>query len=384
MPLRRLILFALCALSQPVVADAITMDGMLDPAYGNALVLQTTQTEATGGAQISGNSTTGDLNFSNGSELDGGFAIVEDGVLHLFLTGNLALMLNQNQNSTVRHVLDVFIDAIPGGQQTVNGLGAGVIVNGLTLDAGFEADFVLELEGDANGFSGPREWTARYGTIPTSGPGTFTTLGIGNAGGPGTLTGGSNPHGILVTIDNRNQAGVNGGCNASSGDGALRGIEWSIPLAALGGADGCIRITALVRSGSNVTNQLLGPAPVGTCPLGPISTLNLSTVAGDQFFEVCPVTGVPDRAGSLALALAGANPVRNGPFQVAVTLPDAGPARLALVDGAGRLVSERSVGGSAGRRVVDFTAGRSLAPGVYWLRLQHGAVERALKVAVLR
>jgi hypothetical protein len=380
-PLVRIALaLALLVASRP--ATAITIDGVLDPAYGAAISTQSLQTHA-GGGQIGGNSTTGDLNFSNGSELDQVFATVEDDVLYLFLTGNLALMLNANQNGTVRHVLDVFVDAAPGGQQDLNGLGAGFVLNGLRFDDGFEADYWFELEGDGNGFFGPREWTARYGTLATPSGGTTTTLGISTAGGPGVLTGGTNPHGILVTIDNRNTVGVDAGCSAGSGDGAMRGIEWAIPLSALGNAEGCLEIAAFVRTSTIVTNQTLAPLPSGTCAIGTISDVDFSLYAGDQYVEFCPVTSVPAGIAGPPIALLGSNPVRDGAVRVACVLPDARPGRLALVDAAGRIVRGVRVGGAAGRHVAELGTAAGLAAGVYWVRLTHGGIERSTRISIL-
>jgi hypothetical protein len=44
-------------------------------------------------------------------------------------------------------------------------------------------------------------------------------LGHGTAGGPGDLSGGTNPYGVMVTIDDRNCGGVTSGCQAASGAG---------------------------------------------------------------------------------------------------------------------------------------------------------------------
>ena len=367
-------------------AAAVPVDGTLDAQYGPALVTQSVQT-GLGSGQINGDNNRGELDFANGSELDLGHAFIAADTLHLFLAGNLALVLNNNQNGTVRHVLEVFLDTGPGGQGTLNGLGVGDPVNGLTFDAGFEADYRLQLEGDDNGFFGPRLWVARFQQVPTVGSSTLVTLGQGPAGGPGTLTGGTNPHGILATIDNRNVAGVSYGCDASSGAGVTTGIEWAIPLAAIGAPAECIRITAFVRSATSMSNQVLAPLPVGTCPLGSASTVNFAGIAGDQFFGVCPTsTGVPGgRDAGLGLALAAANPLRGDRLRVTFSLPDARPARLVLVDAAGRVRRDVPVDAPAGTpAVVDLSSGRRLAPGVYWLRLTQGDAIATRAISVVR
>ncbi len=365
-------------------AVAVPVDGVLDQEYGQARITQSIQTGLSAG-QIIGDNNRGELDFANGSELDAAHAYIADDMLHLFIAGNLAKVLNANQNGTIRHVLEIFLDAAPGGQNTLNGNGAGDVMNGLGFDPGFEADYRLQFEGDDNGFSGPREWTARLQALPFNGGGTLVTLGRAPAGGPGTLIGGTNPHGIRATIDNRNVGGVTLGCADAIGDGVTRGIEWEIPLAAIGNPGGCIRITAMVRSGSSLSNQVLAPLPIGTCPPGQPQFMNFATHAGDQFFTVCPgTTGAPGGpVAAPALALASANPLRADRLRVTCQFASSRPARLTLVDAAGRTWRESRIDAAAGRSsTADLSAGRTLPPGIYWLRLvqDDAVVTRAVTV----
>ncbi len=125
------------------------------------------------------------------------------------------------------------------------------------------------------------------------GPGEF--LGQTSAGPTAGLTGGTNPHGVSVAFDNSNVAGVPNGCDAASGAGVTTGIEWAIPLAALGDPTGCIRIVALVTSmgGHSGPDQVLPPLPTGLCQgISPCSALDLSAQAGEQVLTICPA-GVP-------------------------------------------------------------------------------------------
>lgn len=71
-------------------------------------------------------------------------------------------------------------------------------------------------------------------------------LGRTGGGGPGPLSGGTNPFGVLCSIYQTNRAGVTAGCVGSSGTSVTTGIEWAIPLAALGNPSGPIRICALI------------------------------------------------------------------------------------------------------------------------------------------
>ncbi len=381
-------LLALALSVDPPAAAAITVDGQLDPQYPPAIVVQTTQTGLSGGGQIPGDNTLGDLNYANGSELDAAHAFVSEGKLHLFLPGNLALRLVVNQNRTVGHILDVFVDSAPGGQNQLAAIGSGNPLNGLTFDAGFAADHWFEFWGDGNQFS--TEWWAGRGDLLTPNGGSFATLGFAVAGGPGTLSGGSNPFGVKVTIDNRNTAGVTLGCAASSGASVTQGIEWEIPLAAIGSPQGCFRLAVIVRdasAGSNVSNQVLGPAPVGTCPLGSAQFVNLAALAGDQFFTVCdPPVGVPGAAsgGGLKLSLAGANPSRGDRLQFAFDLPDARPAGLELFDSAGRVVRSQVIRpGPAGPGMANLSAGRPLSTGLYWARLMQGGASVVRRICIV-
>ncbi len=390
---RALALGAALALAQPAAAlarpAAIVVDGQLDSGYGSALVTQTTQTGLANG-QIVGDNNVNDLNFASGSELDQAYAFIADGALHLFLTGNVAMMLKGSQAGTVGHILDVFLDTGPGGQNALNGLGVGNPLNGLTFDAGFEADHLFEFWGSAiGGPGGTPIWAAYYQAIPTQGGTSLVWLGDGTAGGPGTLSGGTNPDGVLVTIDNHNVAGVTFGCDAASGAGVTTGVEWAIPLAAIGNPSGCVKITAIVRDPgtATVSNQVLAPLPPGTCPPGPASTLNFALFAGDQFFSVCPTAsaGPPATGARFALLATGPNPTRGDRLQVSFELPDARPAQLALLDCAGRLVRDVAVsapGGGVGH--ADLAAAGRVTPGVYWLRLTQGGSAAARKLCVVR
>lgn len=280
---------ALAWLTLPLTASAVTVDGKLDAGYTQVSV-QTTQ------ADPGPNSTGGAIDFAPGSELDGAWATVDQGVLYLFFSGNLKDWLCSRDPCTDPGILEVFIDAQPGGQNVLLGptpAPFGQPFAGLTFDVGFAPDHVFELVAagalDHSFFS-----IANYVSLPTGGGGTQVALGNGHgAGGPGTLTGGTNPFGIQVTLDNSNVAGVTAGCSAAAGSGVTTGIEWAIPLAAIGNPTGCLKLCALMFVTNEfgfqrgISNQVLGPAPPGTCVLGPPSGVNFSNIAGDQFFAIC-------------------------------------------------------------------------------------------------
>ncbi len=67
------------------------------------------------------------------------------------------------------------------------------------------------------------------------------------------------------------------------------GIEWAIPLAAIGNPTGDIEVCAFTGGGlqgPGLGNQVLGPVPPGTCALGNPATVNFGAIPGPQFFTV--------------------------------------------------------------------------------------------------
>jgi hypothetical protein len=87
-------------------------------------------------------------------------------------------------------------------------------------------------------------------------------------------------------------------------------------------------------------------------------------------------------AFALALERAWPNPALHE-LHVALTLPSAAPAALELIDLSGRRVLERTVA-RAGRLTVTVLEGRSIEPGVYFLRLRQGGASVYRKISVIR
>ena len=104
-----------------------------------------------------------------------------------------------------------------------------------------------------------------------------------------------NDVGLLMAIDNSNTAGVNAGTGAATGtpQNVVTGIEFSLPLATLGHPLGPIKIAAFINSGSHnfVSNQFAGTGVVRGNLGGSLSSINLATIAGDQFVTV-PYVGL--------------------------------------------------------------------------------------------
>ncbi len=93
---------------------------------------------------------------------------------------------------------------------------------------------------------------------------------------------------------------------------------------------------------------------------------------------------LPTGEASLAFALdpVRPNPSRGGTLTVRFSLPTNAPARLDLLDVAGRRIASHDVG--MGQHTLDLGAGQHLAPGLYLVRLTQGANTRTTRVAVIR
>ena len=284
---RGVVLVVLCLVLAVPAAAAVVVDGSADAEYGAPLSTQSTQTQF-------GNSNLGQPDFANGSELDLGYGVIQGDKLFLFLSGNLESNFNK---------LEIFIDCIGGGQNRLRGdnpnvdfnglnrMGDDGSGNGLEFDAGVGADYWIGVTGGG----GPYQLFANFAELKTLGGGAGSFLGQTGAESNGPLSGGSNPGGIRVTISNRNTAGVNDGCAASSGAGVDRGVEIAIPLGAIGSPKGCIKVSAFVNGGGHdfLSNQVLAPVPAGTCNLAEPRTVDFSALGGSQFFTVCPENRVP-------------------------------------------------------------------------------------------
>jgi hypothetical protein len=152
-----LLLFGLAlaieAEAQPVVdGRAAGSDG-----YGTALSVQNTNTQF-GNANVGDPINGGQMAGGGGSEIDQVFGVVANGRLYVTITGNLEHNFNK---------MEVFIDSVAGGVNTIDGgalptmvdgyfstVGNGVNLpnptdgalqrmTGLTFDAGFDADYFL-------------------------------------------------------------------------------------------------------------------------------------------------------------------------------------------------------------------------------------------------
>jgi hypothetical protein len=225
-------------------------------------------------------------------------------------------------------------------------------------------------------------------------------LGITEAGSNGRLIGEGavNPHDVRVTIDNRNVGGVGPGTGADSGSGAYQGVEFAIPLAAIGNPTGCIRLCAFVNGVDHdfVSNQVLPPLPAGTDYLGEPRNVDFSAFAGNQFLEYCPqgAVGVEDDHpphGGHAFALHAPYPNPFNPrTSIAFSLEADAEVTLEIYDVAGRKVATLIDGESlrAGTHVRTWEArdarGRTVASGTYMVRMRAGSFVGVKRLTLLK
>jgi hypothetical protein len=259
----------------------VVLDGVADKSYGPAVVVSNTQTAFGDAAQ-------GTIDLASGSELDAGYAKIEDGFLYLMLAGNLESNFNK---------LEIFVDAVDGGQNQLRGdnldvdfnglnrmgddLSTTKVVEGLTFDADFSADIWVSLTCGGAPFAA----YFNYATLPTGGAGIGGYQGNGGAGAAGAATFKS---GFGFGLDNSNVLGVGGGCELADGTGVSTGVEVRIPLSAIPGyTTGDLKVCAFINGGGHdfLSNQVLG-AIGGGCNLGEPRAVNFESIPGSQYFVV--------------------------------------------------------------------------------------------------
>jgi hypothetical protein len=92
----------------------------------------------------------------------------------------------------------------------------------------------------------------------------------------------------------------------------------------------------------------------------------------------------PAPGASFALHGAAPNPAV-GDWAISFSLPDAAPARLALITVAGRVLETRDVGSMGpGRHTLRIGPAHDLPAGIYFVRLSRGAQSLVTKLAMLR
>jgi glycerophosphoryl diester phosphodiesterase len=147
----------------------------------------------------------------------------------------------------------------------------------------------------------------------------------------------------------------------------LKAVVWTIEneaewdFAAGAGADGI------------TTNDI----PLG---LAKQAALPVAALAGTELGRTAPAAVSPR---GLAMYPPRLNPSQDGALRLEFALPDGGPARITVVDVAGRQVATREVGAlGAGTHLLS--VGRNLPSGLYLVRLTNGREQALIKATVLR
>jgi len=290
---------------------SIVVDGIAESAYGCPIAIQQLGTGF--GKNLSTNlNNNGGGAQGGGSELDAAYGLVANNVLFLTLAGNL-----QNNGNEVM----IFFMTGPGGQNTLTNVNpnignlnsSGSTTNGtgpgLTFDPGFAPNYWIGV--NAAGATFFVDYAQLW-------PGGTNALGVATNGyflgstttTNGTLATGSNPFLIQATLNDSNTNGVSGDSCTTNAAGAQQtiaaaqvrsGMEFAIPLGAIGSPTGAIAICAYITGGSPHTylsNQFLGPIgsnspsmTVCQTDLGNVtnsSAINFGNLPGQHFFLVGP------------------------------------------------------------------------------------------------
>ncbi len=114
------------------------------------------------------------------------------------------------------------------------------------------------------------------------------------------------------------------------------------------------------------------------------ATASSSTASTSVTLHASPLADVtPGDRPALALEVLGASPVR-GMLTLRCTLDRPGPARLVLFDLSGRRLVERGLTAAGGEQVVSMPEVATLAPGLYFARLEQMGDTRVTRVILLR
>jgi hypothetical protein len=123
-------------------------------------------------------------------------------------------------------------------------------------------------------------------------------------------------------------------------------------------------------------------------PVTVTGTVNGHPFSGTDYVTVhatkpAPVHS-PAEAPRSELAIRRAGSAAGGRIRVEIALRDESPARLELMDVAGRALVTRQVGAMGpGDHSIDL-AGRSMPPGIYFIRLTQAGTQVRARIAVLR
>ncbi len=128
-----------------------------------------------------------------------------------------------------------------------------------------------------------------------------------------------------------------------------------------------------------VTGTMAGRAFLGT------DAIRVRRAVGPTQVDISHESSVTAAPLPLAVRVASAIPAADGRMRVEFALPEGSPARLELLDVAGRVLRSTHVGDlGPGRHTLDLSSGRDLRQGIYFLRLRQAGNEVLARAAVVR
>ena len=286
------------------VVKGFTIDGVLDAQYGSAIVTQQLNTSTS-------DNTEGLIDRANGSELDAAYGTVSNGVLYLFLAGNLDS--DDVADSITFDKLQIFFMTGPGGDHTLgthyngaadfghlnrmgtagNGDPNAVGTPGLTFDTGFAANYWIGV--NIGGLGSSPTGNVNYEVVCSNCAGAFLGKFFPTNTPPGNILV-NGTFGIQAALNNSNTNGVTvdpSGCGASATshpESVMTGVELAIPLSAIGSPTGQVSICAFITDDLYVTvyNQILGTITSNVCQgsFGESSAVDFSTIQGQHHFTL--------------------------------------------------------------------------------------------------
>jgi len=162
-------------------------------------------------------------------------------------------------------------------------------------------------------------------------------------------------------------------------------LAW--PTSLLGGQQSSLAIGASVRQGPTTLSDIYsGAIAQASIYLGAASDADVQWLYSRDAMRYMSGTLAVGDGVDARLQLIGCTPnPEHGNLRVTFSLPDAKPARLELLDVAGRRIGGAELASfGAGRHTLDLARGGMPAPGLYWVRLTHGEQSLVSRVAVVQ
>jgi len=295
------LVLACCA----TVVKGFTIDGTAEADYGSAIVTQQLGTSTFKNTETN-------FDAANGSELDAAYGVISNGMLYLFIAGN---MDTGGTDSTGNQFdkLNIFFMTGPGGDHTLGtnystaadfghinnmGVNGGALQNGdpgLTFDAGFAANYWIGVTVGPAGSTTPK-FNVNYEQICAFCPGAF--LGATSNSPPGNVVT-NTAFGVIAALNNSNTNGVQmdlSGCEVNGApfnpQNVRTGVELAIPLSAIGSPLTQVSVTAFITDDqyASMYNQVLAPINGGTLEcqgsFGDASAVNFGALPGTHTFTL--------------------------------------------------------------------------------------------------